>query len=931
MLSGGVPTMTKEEKSEQLQKLGTSMVEGTARIGEIGVRKLAQEGSEILTDQLQQTADVFTQTIQKPDGSDIEVIVPLNEVPQLEDASDIENFAGSIVQFMLGMAVAPGGMYTKGATSAFMFDENEGDIAGMLNDAGMLPSFLEFLTSDAEERDAEGRMRQRLLNVVQEGALAGSIDLVVRAAKQLKRTPDALDRFATAVSNKFIAAGDRADARIAERAADTSVTLGSGVDPTPAIDAALSYAGRKARKSGQLVGAPPEITSQRALNKLRRNLEAAAVEGEPGRFWYERSGRAILDALGGDKAQAEKLAQAIGITSNATGVAGNFDFALQAFLQHKAGQPIKTGRFPASMSKRLQDVFDGKDWEGRKTNNFYINLMREIDPSRVQGVTTDMWMMRAFGFKNADGTPYTGTPTDAQYTFVEEETKRIATRLGWEPQQVQAAIWVANKAKSEGTDISAAAFDYSDALLNNKAQISWESIPGATGKHLPEMFDAPYEVQQEYHVAVSKAFLDQDGNDLLAKELGVPTPGDFEAPGYFEGKVSPGTQTELAIPRKYGGAKYGEIEPAAMQLMEAYAAVRGVVMKQDGVGYHRPFYKASKKDSQGVLVDIGRQFTERETAQLAEIMAELSGHTDYNPIAAPGGVRLINFAFARKNEDGTKAMADTWFSDDMLKTNKEFHILVEQAVERLDLDDNVGVKVGTFNAQEGYVGNDWSVNKNGEDYIKGTSFEGSPDLQRKVRDLISLFSERVDEIDIDFAERYGFTRNTELNASYRQDTQANIDTGEPPDVKESDLAKEIAEKFARLRKPLEQSPMQKSWSEESKTDLEKSLYDRRFVNERAMTATLAAIEKEAKNRNLDIHHISKNDNGETTSIYINNPDGKRIRISDHELPDTSEREYKREQGIGFYNEEIILDSAEFSWEDTSLEQYIDFIINIPEE
>ena len=113
MLSGGVPTMTKEEKSEQLQKLGTSMVEGTARIGEIGVRKLAQEGSEILTDQLQQTAVVFTQTIQKPDGSDIEVIVPLNEVPQLEDASDIENFAGSIVQFMLGMAVAPGGMYTK--------------------------------------------------------------------------------------------------------------------------------------------------------------------------------------------------------------------------------------------------------------------------------------------------------------------------------------------------------------------------------------------------------------------------------------------------------------------------------------------------------------------------------------------------------------------------------------------------------------------------------------------------------------------------------------------------------------------------------------------------------------------------------------------------------------------------------------------------
>ena len=35
-------------------------------------------------------------------------------------------------------------------------------------------------------------------------------------------------------------AGEAADARIAERAADTGVTLGSGVDPMPAVDAAIS-------------------------------------------------------------------------------------------------------------------------------------------------------------------------------------------------------------------------------------------------------------------------------------------------------------------------------------------------------------------------------------------------------------------------------------------------------------------------------------------------------------------------------------------------------------------------------------------------------------------------------------------------------------------------------------------------------------------
>jgi hypothetical protein len=574
------------------------------------------------------------------------------------------------------------------------------------------------------------------------GALGGGV------AQLGKVVADNAPAVAGAIREGIAELGAGADQRIAERGADSSTTLTSGVDPTPAIDAALSYAGRKVRKDGQVVGAPPGIDSQEALDKMRRNLEAAAAEGEPGRFWYERSGQAILDALGGDKAEAEKLAQAIAITSSATGVKGNFDFALQAYLQHKAGQPVKTGRFPAAMSKKIQAVFDGTDWEGRKTNNFYVNLMRVIDPSKVQGVTTDMWMMRAFGFKNADGTPYSGTPTDAQYTFVEEETKRIADQLGWEPQQVQAAIWVSNKARDEGTDVSAAAFDYSDALLNNKAQISWESIPGRTGNHMPEMFDAPYEVQQEYHVAISKAFLDENGNDFVAKELGIPTPGDFEAPGYFEGKVSPGTQTELAIPKEYKGPKTGAVEPAALELMKTYAAIRGIAMKQDGVGYHRPFFNPTKANANGIELQIGRSFSEGETDRLAKILARLSGHGEYNPIATRGGVRLINFDFLEFD-------------------NKEFTKMVQTAIDELDMDDDITIGQKLFHAQNDYASNDWSVSKNGEEYTADLRGEGRPDLQRKIRSIITRLQARVDEVDADFSDRYGFTRNLELNDAFR--------------------------------------------------------------------------------------------------------------------------------------------------------------------
>jgi hypothetical protein len=291
-------------------------------------------------------------------------------------------------------------------------------------------------------------------------------------------------------------------------------------------------------------------------------------------------------------------------------------------------------------------MFDGEDWAGRKTNNFYNNLMREVDPSKVQGVTTDLWMMRAFGFDK-------DAPTSAQYSFVENETKRIAENLGWEPQQVQASIWVALKSRMENkgvkdaveaksikngwmhyetkdgkkvrviddknkhaanwldqalkysptdADRAAAGFDYADAANNNLAQISWETIPSRTSGHMPEIFEATPEVKQDYHVQMSKAFLDDNGNDLIAQQFEILSPGDFEAPGYFEGLVSPGTQTEITVPRQYGltnritklknqakeegwpkekldaavrEATYAT-EPAAREAMFAYAAARGI-------------------------------------------------------------------------------------------------------------------------------------------------------------------------------------------------------------------------------------------------------------------------------------------------------------------------------------------------------------------
>ena len=94
------------------------------------------------------------------------------------------------------------------------------------------------------------------------------------------------------------------------------------------------------------MGAPKDLDTPQKLGALRRSIKGLAEEGEDGRFWYERSGKAILDITGNDREEAKKLAQAIAITSPQTPVPSNFNYAVQAYYQNKAGQPVRTGMYP---------------------------------------------------------------------------------------------------------------------------------------------------------------------------------------------------------------------------------------------------------------------------------------------------------------------------------------------------------------------------------------------------------------------------------------------------------------------------------------------------------------------------------------------------------------------------------------------------------
>ena len=616
------------------------------------------------------------------------------------------------------------------------------------------------------------------------GEAAGSAAIGGTIGPALSRTGQVAMEGGRRVVNKISDAISPSAESVAARNVDQVIDDTTGVAPTenitetPTVEtneitpAIVKPVKRRPGDSGEYVGAPKSITSQQKLGAYRKNLLKLAEAGEEGRFWYERSGNAILDLVDGNVEEADKIAQAIAITSaGSTPVLSNFQFAIQAYNQHKAGKEILTGKFPTAMSARLKKLFEGEDWAGRKTNTFYNNIMAVADPSRAQGVTVDMHMLRIFGFDKKNE-----MPTDQQYTFVENEVNRIANKLGWTPYQVQAAMWVKQKADKAGKPVSQMKFDYSDALKRNLGQISSETKPSQTSGHFAEIFNAEMKEQADFHFRMSKALTGDDGQDLLAKEVGLLTPGSFDAPGIYEGVLSPGTQTYALMPMKYKGQP-GEVDEATLELVKIYAVAKGILLKQDSVGAHRVFKGAGKAaDRDAVTVDIGRRFTDDEMVTLDKLLTEEFGTTDFSPAATEYGVNIVHWMGERGKMD---------FTDFQNRVRKVLNML-----EISDIDTPSGkLEAGTAASQKVYVtntnfdtGTGWKEAPNGENYLEGT-FGGRQSVQERVRNIVTKFADRIEAVEDEIVRDYGWTK-LDYNSAYRgKPKDGGVDTTIPPNNK----------------------------------------------------------------------------------------------------------------------------------------------------
>ena len=539
------------------------------------------------------------------------------------------------------------------------------------------------------------------------------------------------------------------------------------------------------------------IENAQQLGSLRRKLDGFVKSQVNGRYWYKNIAKTIMKLVGGDLEKARMMVAYIADTSANTELQENLKRGIRAYYRWAYGQDIQSEGL--SSIEKLAGLAEGLEPQGPKINAFYKNMMKYIDPETygdTQDITLDLWMLKAFGLSAETIKKQGSKPLVPQREFMNAEIQRLADKHGLENEQVQAAIWVGIRGELLGLEIDSRgqypAQDYIDAMQDSLAQLSFETRPGLATKHFPETDprnnpDIKIVELADLHARLSQAVLGDNGGDAIAQALDLVSPDLFEAPGSFveEGQmtVSPGTQLETYAPQAKGGPK--NLDPNTRDLLDGYAMAVGILFKQNSVGWHRPFFKdgLSTKESNGALIDIGRTLTYEESELSTDIIIDVFGLTGDDAgggVADRRGLRVIN-----------------WFGEKG-KTNAEFHRKMGEVASRLG--DALGleiIKVKQFKAESNLIQNDWSVDKNGEGYLR--ELEGRrPDIQRRVKDIVTQLYPAVADAETDIAERYGWTVNKEINTIYAGRPRQSGVTNLEEDGRFSEQDRELVKKLPRL-------------------------------------------------------------------------------------------------------------------------------------
>jgi hypothetical protein len=239
--------------------------------------------------------------------------------------------------------------------------------------------------------------------------------------------------------------------RVLPRGTDTTVQTLESANLTPAQlrTLGLTAARYEALKAIAAQGAGYSIsTRQKASLKMQMTRDEILDAIDKSKDWkdFYTTYQYLLDEYFGEDSAA--FQSILSITSQATSVKANVAIALRMYGYWKRGEEFdgkKRGEAESGalsgVLKNLERWRDDVALSGRKISNY--QAANEGGEGATEKVVVDRHIANMlFGTK---------TPTDAQYTEAEKVLTEIAQSIGWEPRQVQAALWAASIRKS-GTE-----------------------------------------------------------------------------------------------------------------------------------------------------------------------------------------------------------------------------------------------------------------------------------------------------------------------------------------------------------------------------------------------------------------------------------------------------------------------------------------------
>ena len=520
--------------------------------------------------------------------------------------------------------------------------------------------------------------------------------------------------------------------------------------------------------------------------KTRGEIDALIQKGIRQKNFYGDTAQAILGSAQGNLQRAKDVANPIAIRTASPNVLQNYGHGTRAYYQNLMGDPIKAGIYPTEMGRTISNYYKhGEGVTGPKRNPFGNALVRTIDPTTPQyDVANDIWGARAFGTRG-------DVPTATEHKKMTLETILLAIKNKLTAEQAQASFWSAVKAKTEAlppgvraqaktglhetvlprairqpmeefrrnrlreamlkqpvtqAQLEQAGSSYKEAMDYHTGYVSAEAVPSIESGIMPEIHNAPYEVRKDLTNRI---------NNILGTEmeniLGILTNESMTTTGtgsYQEGDVvsyNPSTQIGIILPLGPGGVARGEIDPSAKNIVETFAAIRGTLLHQDGVGYARPFASPTTKGANAFEIDFGRPITHQETAQLVKHFQNQSG---LQKRLKNGTVKSAVYLNPSKN--GVHIYHDTWGDVDF----KGDHTAFIKTLESIISSDTFFPGQDIAGEILGSDGDLIEGGKNGELYAEIIRRNGK---EVQASEIYSLFSDPVRQAYRDIAREQGWS------------------------------------------------------------------------------------------------------------------------------------------------------------------------------